>query len=127
MSGPVERGPGDDAYVATGALKPVLGSSEARATALGGKGTPLISPSPPPPPPASQDYYRVILEDESLIKRFHADVNNDPNATVSPWEGDHRTVAFHMTLNVPGMIKKMIGEDVIIRGLVCGDQGTGVW
>jgi hypothetical protein len=64
----------------------------------------------------AKDYYRVVYSDDSCIRRFHNKVNNDPSSECTAWQmlnrfSFQRTVTFHMPLNVPAMIKKIIGSD----------------
>ena len=60
----------------------------------------------------SQDYHRVVFDDSACIKRFHAKVNADPAAEVTAWASGQRSVTFRMPLNVPAMIKKLIGASM---------------
>ena len=63
-------------------------------------------------------------------------VSGDPSATVSSWEGGQRSVAFRMPLNVPAMIKKLIGGpnpypswhlwDLVWRGTGCSHCGGSI-
>jgi hypothetical protein len=62
-----------------------------------------------PPRCTAQDYYRVVYSSDECIRKFHHAVNKDPSATATAWEGGKRRVSFKMPLNVPGMIKNMIG------------------
>ena len=57
-----------------------------------------------------QDYHRVVFADPECIKKFHAKVNCDPAAEVTEWAAGQRSVSFKMPLNVPTMIKKIIGK-----------------
>ena len=64
----------------------------------------------------AKDYYRVVYSDDSCIRRFHSKVNKDPSSECTTWQmlnrfSFQRTVTFHMPLNVPAMIKKIIGSD----------------
>jgi hypothetical protein len=58
----------------------------------------------------SQDYHRVVYHDGALVTRFHLETNKDPAASASPWIDGKRTVTFRMPLNVPAMLKKLIGK-----------------
>ena len=61
-----------------------------------------------------------MFSDPGCIKQFHAEVNGDPAAEVTPWTADgQRSVTFRMPLNVPAMIKKLIGSDCIRVVEVC--------
>ena len=64
----------------------------------------------------AKDYYRVVYSNDACLRRFHNKVNKDPSSECSAWQmlnrfAFQRTVTFHMPLNVPAMIKKIIGSD----------------
>lgn len=48
--------------------------------------------------------------DEKGIRRFHKEETKDPNAEVTDWKDGKRTCTFRMALNVPQMLKNIIGE-----------------
>lgn len=47
------------------------------------------------------------------MKRFHAEVSKDPVAIVGDWVNGVRDVSFMMPVNVPVVMKKMIGANVL--------------
>lgn len=64
----------------------------------------------------AKDYYRVVYSDDTCIRRFHSKVNKDPLSECTAWQmlsrvSFQRTVTFRMPLNVPAMIRKIIGSD----------------
>ncbi len=59
-----------------------------------------------------QSYFDAIYGGDAALRAFHAEVNGDPQAAVGDWEGGARTVQFVLPVNVPAMLKKVIGERV---------------
>lgn len=60
--------------------------------------------------PVLQQYFEIIYQGDKAGKAFHAKVNKDQNAKFSPWVEGTRKAEFSMPVNVPAMLKKMIGE-----------------
>lgn len=56
-----------------------------------------------------QHYYDVVYGGSEILKRFHAEVSKDRAATVGDWVDGVRAVSFMMPVNVPVVMKKMIG------------------
>lgn len=56
-----------------------------------------------------QQYFDIIYSSETAGKLFHAKVNNDPNARLGPWVEGVRKTDFSLPVNVPAMMKKLIG------------------
>ncbi|GAX80012.1 hypothetical protein CEUSTIGMA_g7451.t1 [Chlamydomonas eustigma] len=61
----------------------------------------------------AKDYHRIVYADGALITHFHLETNGDSSATATPWIDGKRSVTFRMPLNVPAMLKKLIGADSI--------------
>jgi hypothetical protein len=62
----------------------------------------------------------VVFSTPGMIQQFHAEVNGDPAAEVTPWTADgQRSVTFRMPLKVPAMVQKLIGSDCIRVVEVC--------
>lgn len=59
---------------------------------------------------SAQLFYNTIYSDAIAFRRFHKEQSKDPDAQVSSWQDGSRTVSFKMALNVPQVIKKVIGE-----------------
>ena len=57
-----------------------------------------------------QGFYQAIYAEGAAAARYHIEETKDPEPEVSPWEGGVRTVKFRMMLNVPQMLKRVIGE-----------------
>ena len=55
--------------------------------------------------------------DRTLLRRFHAEVNDDETADVPEWEGEGhtrtRTLTFRTPFNAPAAISRMVGADAI--------------
>ncbi|KAG1677062.1 hypothetical protein FOA52_001232 [Chlamydomonas sp. UWO 241] len=60
-----------------------------------------------------KDYFRVVYSDDKCLRAFHAEVNKDPGASVTAWDGGRRSVSFRMPINVPAFVKSFIGADSI--------------
>lgn len=66
----------------------------------------------------SQHYYDVVYGGGDLMRRFHAEVSKDSDAQVSDWVDGVRSISFNMPVNVPLVMKKMIGAQLgIVRGV----------
>ncbi|KAG2492485.1 hypothetical protein HYH03_009150 [Edaphochlamys debaryana] len=61
----------------------------------------------------SQDYWDALYATDAATRAFHREVNGDPAATCTGWADGRRSSAFSMPMNVPAMMKKMIGLDVV--------------
>lgn len=57
----------------------------------------------------AQQLFKLVYSTPDAIAKFHKQVNKDDNPKVSPWANGVRTVAFNMPMNVPAMLKKVIG------------------
>lgn len=56
-----------------------------------------------------QHYYDVVYGGGDLMRRFHAEVSKDSDAQVSDWVDGVRSISFNMPVNVPLVMKRMIG------------------
>lgn len=55
--------------------------------------------------------FSFLFGDDRFMKRYHREINGDPNAEVSRWSGDgRRHVAFVTPLNTPSALRKLVGE-----------------
>ncbi len=45
-----------------------------------------------------------------LFTRYHREQNNDTTASVTAWDGSKRDVNFSLKLNLPQVLKNMLGE-----------------
>ncbi|KXZ53870.1 hypothetical protein GPECTOR_6g788 [Gonium pectorale] len=62
----------------------------------------------------AQSYFDVIYAGDAALRAFHAKVNGDANAAAEAWGSDGtRSVRFTMPMNVPAMLKKVIGMDSV--------------
>lgn len=58
----------------------------------------------------TQDYYKVVYAGPELFTRYHREQNNDTTASVTAWDGSKRDVNFSLKLNLPQVLKNMLGE-----------------
>ncbi|KAL3691156.1 hypothetical protein R1sor_004807 [Riccia sorocarpa] len=61
-----------------------------------------------------QAAFSFLFGDDSFVKRYHKEMNEDPYAEVSSWTADgQRTVKFLAPISAPNVIKKVIGVDTL--------------
>eukprot|EP00246_Nothoceros_aenigmaticus_P007381 TRINITY_DN21137_c0_g1_i1.p1 TRINITY_DN21137_c0_g1~~TRINITY_DN21137_c0_g1_i1.p1 ORF type:complete len:314 (+),score=55.72 TRINITY_DN21137_c0_g1_i1:198-1139(+) len=59
-----------------------------------------------------QAAFSFLFGDHRFIKKYHKEVNEDPNAEVSSWSADgRRSVRFSAPLNAPAVVNKLVGAD----------------
>lgn len=59
-----------------------------------------------------QAAFSFLFGDHRFVKKYHKEVNEDPDAEVSNWSADgRRYVKFCAPLNAPAVVKKLVGSD----------------
>ncbi len=57
-----------------------------------------------------QDFAKVVFEEKEALQEYHKR-EGDPNAVVSAWDGNTRTIEFAVPLSgVPDVVKSAIGK-----------------
>jgi hypothetical protein len=62
-----------------------------------------------------QTYYDAIYKDAHVFKAYHKDINKYDGAEVTPWADGQRTVTFGLALTIPAVVKKVVGELLLLR------------
>lgn len=57
--------------------------------------------------------FSAVWGDSKCIRRFHLETNNDEGVSVTEWDSAQRTVIFATPINVPAVVRRVIGSEVI--------------
>jgi hypothetical protein len=62
-----------------------------------------------------QAAFSFLFGDDRFIRKFHSEVNEDPDVEVSSWsEDDRREVKYTVPLLAPNLISRIVGTEHII-------------
>ncbi|GAB4818005.1 hypothetical protein N2152v2_005051 [Parachlorella kessleri] len=58
-----------------------------------------------------QAYFNAIYQGSSCTKRYHQEVSNAPDAAITAWANNRRTIQFSMHVEAPAFLKRIVGVD----------------
>ena len=63
----------------------------------------------------TQDFFRLVYIDPAFLRRFHAEINQDPAAVIPAWNVTTRSriLTFRTPLSAPALITNLVGADSI--------------
>uniref|UniRef100_A0A383WNN4 VASt domain-containing protein n=1 Tax=Tetradesmus obliquus TaxID=3088 RepID=A0A383WNN4_TETOB len=64
---------------------------------------------------STKDFFRIAVEDSSVIRQFHIEANKDDTVTASDWDeaACTRVVCFTLAMAIPASVKRFVGAEPI--------------